>query len=125
MSVNLSAREFQDAQLVGDVAALLEEFHLEPETLDLEVTETMLMADADGALAVMDKLRQMGVGLSIDDFGMGYSSLGYLKRFPIQTLKIDRSFVRDVVEDSEDAGIVRAIIALGQFCLREYPANNG
>jgi diguanylate cyclase (GGDEF)-like protein len=112
MSVNLSAREFQDARLAGDVAALLEELDLDPETLDLEVTETMLMADADGALAVMKELRQMGVGLSIDDFGMGYSSLGYLKRFPIQTLKIDRSFVRDVVDDPEDAGIVRAIIAL-------------
>lgn len=112
MSVNLSAREFQNAQLAGDVADLLEEYRLEPESLDLEVTETMLMADADGALAVMNELRQMGVGLSIDDFGMGYSSLGYLKRFPVQTLKIDRSFVRDVVEDPEDAGIVRAIIAL-------------
>lgn len=112
MSVNLSAREFQDAQLAGDVATLLDELDLDPETLDLEVTETMLMADADGALAVMEELRQMGVGLSIDDFGMGYSSLGYLKRFPIQTLKIDRSFVCDVVEDPEDAGIVRAIIAL-------------
>jgi EAL domain-containing protein (putative c-di-GMP-specific phosphodiesterase class I) len=72
----------------------------------------MLMADADAALAVMNQLRQMGVGLSIDDFGMGYSSLGYLKRFPLQTLKIDRTFVRDVVDDPEDAGIVRAIIAL-------------
>ena len=112
MSVNLSAREFQDARLVGDVAALLEEYQLDPESLDLEVTETMLMADADGALAVMNELRGMGVGLSIDDFGMGYSSLGYLKRFPIRTLKIDRTFVRDVVEDPEDAGIVRAIIAL-------------
>jgi EAL domain-containing protein (putative c-di-GMP-specific phosphodiesterase class I) len=82
--------------------------------LDLELTESLLMADAERALGVMRKLRDLGVTLSIDDFGMGYSSLSYLKKFPIDTLKIDREFVSGVVSDSEDAGIVRAIISLAK-----------
>ncbi|MBX3705983.1 MAG: EAL domain-containing protein [Pseudomonadales bacterium] len=114
MSVNLSARQFQADTLVDDIAELLTRLGLPADRLDLELTESLLMADAERALAVMRRLRELGVTLSVDDFGMGYSSLSYLKKFPIDTLKIDREFVSGVVNDAEDAGIVRAIISLAR-----------
>jgi diguanylate cyclase (GGDEF)-like protein/PAS domain S-box-containing protein len=112
MAVNLSARQLQHGSLVAEVGALLQEFDLPPEALELELTETLLMADADRSYQDVQALRSLGVGISIDDFGTGYSSLSYLKKFPLQTLKIDRSFVRDIATDPDDAAIVRAIVSL-------------
>lgn len=98
--------------MVHTVAQALKSSELEPEGLELEITESLIMQDIEAAITTMEQLRQLGVSLSIDDFGTGYSSLSYLKRFPIQQLKIDRSFVRDVTTDSHDAAIVTSIIAL-------------
>jgi len=112
VSVNLSARQFQQAGLAGRVRAALEDSGLDPAALELEITESTVMRDTEEAAEVLRSLKALGVALSIDDFGTGYSSLSYLKRFPIDVLKIDRSFVKDVVEDPNGAAITRAIIAL-------------
>ncbi len=114
MSVNMSARQFAQKNLVYMVATVLQETGLEPCWLDLEITESILMNDVDSAILVMMELHRLGIQLSIDDFGTGYSSLAYLKRFPIDTLKIDQSFVRDVVSDKNDAAIASSIIGLAQ-----------
>lgn len=111
LSVNLSARQFQK-DLAGMVALILEETALEPKYLELELTESMVMQNPEKAVVMLDALDQMGVRLSIDDFGTGYSSLGYLKRFPIDTLKVDRSFVRDIPSDTDDMLITTGIIGL-------------
>jgi diguanylate cyclase (GGDEF)-like protein len=111
MSVNLSSRQLNDPNLVTTVRRILGETALEPTDLELEITEGMI-EDADQALKILHGLSAMGVTLAIDDFGMGYSSLSHLKRFPIDTLKIDRTFVRDVTTDSDDAAIAKAIIAM-------------
>jgi diguanylate cyclase (GGDEF)-like protein len=111
MSVNLSSRQLNDPSLVATVIRILGETALEPSDLELEITEGMI-EDADQALKILHGLSAMGVTLAIDDFGMGYSSLAHLKRFPIDTLKIDRTFVRDVTTDSDDAAIAKAIIAM-------------
>jgi EAL domain-containing protein (putative c-di-GMP-specific phosphodiesterase class I) len=112
LSVNLSARQVRRPNLVGTVRAALEASGLDPSCLELELTESMMMQNVDATRATLQALNEMGVRLSVDDFGTGYSSLGYLKRFPIDTLKIDRSFVRDVTTDHDDAAIVTAIIAM-------------
>ena len=112
VSVNLSARQFQQAGLAGRVRAALDAAGLPPDALELEITESTVMRDTAEAASVLRSLKALGVALSIDDFGTGYSSLGYLKRFPLDVLKIDRSFVQDVIEDPNDAAIVCAIIAL-------------
>ena len=114
ISVNLSARQFQQPSLVDDVAAVLAETGLPPAQLRLELTESTLMKDADGARAMLQRLKQMGVQLAIDDFGTGYSSLSYLKCFPVDTLKVDRSFIDGVVDDPQDAAIVEGILALAR-----------
>ncbi|HEN8801904.1 bifunctional diguanylate cyclase/phosphodiesterase [Pseudomonas sp. CM27] len=114
MAVNLSAIQFCHAGLVESVAKALEQNGLPANCLTLEITETTAMHDADASLAVLQRLSDMGVDLSIDDFGTGYSSLMYLKRLPANELKIDRGFVRDLEQDSDDAAIVSAIVALGQ-----------
>ncbi|WP_313203298.1 EAL domain-containing protein [Pseudomonas sp.] len=114
MAVNLSAIQFCHAGLVDSVARALQENGLPANRLTLEITETTAMHDADASLAVLQRLSDMGVDLSIDDFGTGYSSLMYLKRLPANELKIDRGFVRDLEQDSDDAAIVSAIVALGQ-----------
>lgn len=111
LSVNLSARQFQK-NLVDMVASILEETRLEPKYLELELTESVVMENPEMAVATLDALDHMGVRLSIDDFGTGYSSLSYLKRFPIDTLKVDRSFVRDIPHDSDDMLITTGIIGL-------------
>jgi len=113
VSVNLSARQFQRGGLAQRVSATLERTGLPARHLELEITEGTVMRDTEESGTVLRSLRDLGVALSIDDFGTGYSSLSYLKRFPIDVLKIDRSFVQDVVTDASDAAIVRAIIALG------------
>jgi EAL domain-containing protein (putative c-di-GMP-specific phosphodiesterase class I) len=112
VSVNLSAHQFQQAGLAQRVRTALEDSGLQPSALELEITESTVMRDTEEAAGVLRSLKALGVALSIDDFGTGYSSLSYLKRFPIDVLKIDRSFVKDVAEDANGAAIARAIIAL-------------
>ncbi|AGZ35086.1 bifunctional diguanylate cyclase/phosphodiesterase [Pseudomonas sp. SWI6] len=114
IAVNLSAIQFCHAGLVDSVARALRANNLPANRLTLEITETTAMHDADASLTVLQRLADMGVDLSIDDFGTGYSSLMYLKRLPANELKIDRGFVRDLEQDSDDAAIVSAIVALGQ-----------
>ncbi|WP_447749566.1 putative bifunctional diguanylate cyclase/phosphodiesterase [Pseudomonas nicosulfuronedens] len=114
VAVNLSALQFCHASLVQSVADALERHQLPARCLTLEITETTAMRDADSSLEILGRLSGMGVDLSIDDFGTGYSSLLYLKRLPANELKIDRGFVRDLEQDSDDAAIVSAIVALGQ-----------
>ena len=112
VAVNLSASQFHQPELVKELAAILWSTGAPAQHLELEITETMVMKDPDRAVAVMEQLRAMGVRLSIDDFGTGHSSLGYLKRFPIDRLKVDRSFVRELPHNGDDAAITRAVIAL-------------
>jgi diguanylate cyclase (GGDEF)-like protein len=114
MSVNLSARQLQHLHLVDDVAHALEETRIDPGALRLEITETVAMQEAPSTLAKLEALKKLGVRLAIDDFGTGYSSLGYLKRFPVDTLKIDRSFVNGIGRDVEDTAIVRAVITVAK-----------
>ena len=113
MSVNFSARQFQQATFIADVAHILKETNLDPRWLELELTESSVMKDPEEAIEKLHELKLMGISVAIDDFGTGYSSLNYLKRFPIDTLKIDKSFVSDVCKDPHDTAIVRAIIHLG------------
>jgi len=113
VSVNLSARQFHGAEVVEQVRAALAESGLRAEQLELEITETVAMQDQERTIDTLRRLKQLGVRISIDDFGTGYSSLGYLRRFPIDTLKIDRSFVRDVASDRSAASIAAAVIAVG------------
>ncbi|MEW5756363.1 MAG: EAL domain-containing protein, partial [Pseudomonadota bacterium] len=112
IAVNLSARQFRDKQLVDKITAILNETGLPPNFLELELTESIVMEDVDNNINTLRRIHDLGIRLSIDDFGTGYSSLSYLKRFPIHTVKIDRSFVKDIHDDSDDAAIVTAIIAL-------------
>ena len=112
IGVNLSARQFSQKNLVDMVATVLQDTGLPPHRLDLELTESLVMTDVDHAIAVLNDLRSLGVQLSIDDFGTGYSSLSYLKRFPINVLKIDRSFVQEIAPKSNDAAISDAIISM-------------
>ncbi|GEM48256.1 putative bifunctional diguanylate cyclase/phosphodiesterase [Deinococcus cellulosilyticus] len=112
MSVNLSALQFKKQDVAELVRLVLEETGLAPHLLDLEFTESLVMEDTEHILAVLASLKQIGVRLSVDDFGTGYSSLSYLKRFPVDTIKIDRAFVQSVHHTQEDAMLTRAIIAL-------------
>ena len=113
LAVNLSARQFRHQDLVGQIAATLAETGFDPARLELELTESMLIDDSESVLDIMTRLGAMGVKIAIDDFGTGHSSLSYLKRFNVDTLKIDRSFVMGTPEDAEDGAIATAVIALG------------
>lgn len=113
VSVNLSARQFEQPNLIEQLARTLEETGISAKTLKLEVTESMVMGNVEVAIDLMLRLKALGCSLSMDDFGTGYSSLSYLRRFPIDTLKVDRSFVIKMAESLEDAEIVRMIIDLG------------
>ena len=113
VAVNISARQFHNSNLLHAVKQILAETGLDPAQLELEVTEGVIMQDAQHVIADLQAFRDMGVKLSIDDFGTGYSSLSYLKRFPVDRLKIDQSFVRDIVSDGDDAAIAQAVITLG------------
>src|SRR5256885_17087204 len=108
----LSARQFQQANIVEEIARTLEETDLDAESLELEITESNAMQNAENTIYTLRELKALGVRIAMDDFGTGYSSLNYLKRFPIDTLKLDRSFVRDVTTDASDAAIVSAVIAM-------------
>jgi len=113
LSVNFSARQFQQPTFIADVAQILKDTNLDPRWLELELTESSIMRDPEQAIEKLHELKLMGIKVAVDDFGTGYSSLNYLKRFPIDTLKIDKSFVADVCKDPHDTAIVRAIINLG------------
>ena len=113
VAVNLSGRQFRQPGLLELVESTLETTGLHPSHLELEITESMVMHDVEGVIQIMHRLKDMGIHLSIDDFGTGYSSLSYLQRFPIHTLKVDQSFVRNMMENRGDSDIVRAIISLG------------
>ena len=112
VAVNLSASQFHEPQLVTELAAILKATGVPAGFLELEITESMVMRDTDRAVQIMESLRRMGVRISIDDFGTGHSSLGYLKRFPVDRLKVDRSFVRDLPHNGDDVAITRAVIAM-------------
>ena len=114
MSVNVSARQLRDKQLIAIVARALERSGLEAKFLELELTESLIMRDVDQAVATMEELERLGVQLSIDDFGTGYSSLSALKTFPVARLKIDRTFIRGLPDDEDDMAVATAVISLGQ-----------
>lgn len=114
VSVNISSVEFRHKDFLDGVALILKETGMLPSYLELELTESILMHDAESSATVLESLKGMGMQLAIDDFGTGYSSLSYLKRFPISTLKIDQSFVHDIAIDQDDANIVGAIIGMGK-----------
>ena len=113
LSVNFSARQFQQPGFISTVAEILKDTNLDPRWLELELTESSIMKEPEQAIEKLHELKLMGIRVAIDDFGTGYSSLNYLKRFPIDTLKIDKTFVADVCKDPHDTAIVRAIITLG------------
>ena len=112
VAVNLSARQFADEALVEDIAQAMREHGVAPADIEIELTESVLMVDPDRANTVLQRLHGMGVRISIDDFGTGYSSLSYLKRFPAETVKIDRSFIRGLPGDGDDTAITQAVIAM-------------
>ena len=114
VAINLSARQFRDPGLGAEVAAALADCGLDPQYLELELTESLMMHNVDEAVALVAGLKQLGITLSIDDFGTGYSSLAYLKLFPVDYLKIDKSFVHEMLTEPKVAAIVRSVIALGQ-----------
>jgi EAL domain-containing protein (putative c-di-GMP-specific phosphodiesterase class I) len=114
IAVNVSARQFRHADFVAEVLAALQTTGAPAARLKLELTESQLLEDIEGVIAKMNALKACGVRLSLDDFGTGYSSLNYLKRLPLDQLKIDQSFVHDLLHDAHDAAIVTTIVALGQ-----------
>jgi EAL domain-containing protein (putative c-di-GMP-specific phosphodiesterase class I) len=114
LSVNLSPRQFQQTNLVEQISRALREAGLAPNRLKLEITEGVIMRDVEATIKTLGRLKELGVQLAIDDFGTGYSSLAYLKRLPLDILKIDRSFINGIGQDPEDTAIVRAIISMAK-----------
>lgn len=114
MGVNLSARQFMQVGLVEQIKQLIERYQINPSAIDLEITETIAMQDAENGINKMHQLKSLGVNLSMDDFGTGYSSLSYLHRFPLDVLKIDRSFVQDIQGNDGDGAIARAVLAMAR-----------
>ncbi|TVQ40634.1 MAG: GGDEF domain-containing protein [Spirochaetaceae bacterium] len=112
LSVNLSPRQFKDDYLIENIARVLKRHHIDPSQLRLEVTENSVMDDPDDSIRKIQAIHEMGIQISIDDFGTGYSSLNYLKRFPISTIKLDKSFIDDVQTNRNTQGIVRAILSM-------------
>jgi diguanylate cyclase (GGDEF)-like protein/PAS domain S-box-containing protein len=113
IAVNLSARQFAHKHLLHDISSMLVETGLAPESLELEITESVVMDNPEQAIKVLDELRAMGIHLSIDDFGTGYSSLAYLRKLPVDCVKIDRSFIKDIPFEADDMAISKSIISLG------------
>ena len=113
VAVNLSPVQFKNKQLYETVEAVLQETGLDPKRLELEITESLLLADNETTLKTLHRLRALGVRISMDDFGTGYSSLSYLRSFPFDKIKIDRSFMRDLKSRSDSLAIVKAVIGLG------------
>jgi EAL domain-containing protein (putative c-di-GMP-specific phosphodiesterase class I) len=114
VAINVSSLEFRSEGFLENIREILRDAHLDPHYLELELTETVLMQHAESTLSVLSVLKTMGVRLAVDDFGTGYSSLSYLKRFPIDSLKIDQSFVRDITSGSDDVPIVRAVLTMAK-----------
>jgi EAL domain-containing protein (putative c-di-GMP-specific phosphodiesterase class I) len=114
VSVNLSARQFQHPELLTDIKRALHESGLDPHHLKLEITESVVMQDAEATIETLQVLKALGIRVAIDDFGTGYSSLTYLKRLPVDTLKIDRSFVNGLGHDAQDTAIVDSVVALAR-----------
>jgi diguanylate cyclase (GGDEF)-like protein len=114
MAVNLATLQFLDSHLLADVSAVLEATGMEPGLLELEITESMLMHDVDRTLKILTGLKALGVRVAVDDFGVGYTTLSSLQKFPLDTIKIDRSFIREVAHDAEDKALTEAIIAMGK-----------
>jgi EAL domain-containing protein (putative c-di-GMP-specific phosphodiesterase class I) len=114
MSVNVSPREFSEPGLVQQVERILRETGVAPERIRLEITESATMGDAEKAIQILSQLRALGVQLSVDDFGTGYSSLSYLHRFPLNILKIDRSFVNDLSDKAESHEVINSIVGLAR-----------
>ena len=114
VAINLSLKELSQASFIPNCRSVFEKHGVSPGRVELEITETTLMVDAERTLPLLDELRAMGVHLSIDDFGTGYSSLSALQQFPIGTLKIDQSFVRNAATDPDEATIIRTIIEMGR-----------
>ena len=112
VSVNLSARQFEDKHLLREIERALKESALKPGCLELEITESMVMRDIQSSKKILDGIKSMGIRLAIDDFGTGYSSLVSIKRFPFDCIKIDRSFIKDIPHDPDDVAITQAIIAM-------------
>jgi EAL domain-containing protein (putative c-di-GMP-specific phosphodiesterase class I) len=112
VAVNLSARQFSQPDLVAQVHAALDETGLDPELLELEITESNAMQNAENTIHTLRELKAFGIRISMDDFGTGYSSLNYLKRFPFDTLKLDQTFVTESATDPSDAAIVSAVISM-------------
>lgn len=114
MAVNLSPRQFRDEDLLADLDAIMAETGMNPGLLELEITESVIMVNIDHAVATLQEIKDRGSALAIDDFGTGFSSLAHIKHFPIDTLKVDRSFIRDLETDSQDRAITCAIISMGK-----------
>jgi EAL domain-containing protein (putative c-di-GMP-specific phosphodiesterase class I) len=122
VSINLSLKQLRQSSFITRCKSIFKRHEVSPTCFELEITETTLMVDAKRTLKLLDELYGMGLHLSIDDFGTGYSSLSALQQFPISTLKIDQSFVRDVPHDSDDATIVRTIVDMGRSMEMEVVA---
>jgi EAL domain-containing protein (putative c-di-GMP-specific phosphodiesterase class I) len=114
MAVNLSRRQLTDDGLIDDIRTALSASGLAPNLLELEITESMMINNPEHIISILAKIKSMGVRLAIDDFGTGYSSLAQIQHFPIDTLKVDRSFIRNIPKDAEDMAITEAIIAMGK-----------
>jgi EAL domain-containing protein (putative c-di-GMP-specific phosphodiesterase class I) len=112
VAVNVAASQFRRGDLLDLIRSALQDAQLEPQFLEIELTESVVMTDPEGTAAILEQLSRMGVLVSVDDFGTGYSSMNYLRRFPIDKLKIDRGFLKDLISSNDDAAIVRAIISL-------------
>ena len=113
-SINVSMMQLQRGNVAGQLAALLDEFAIPPDQIEVELTESVVMANPELSIGILQELRDVGVTVSIDDFGTGYSSLSYLKRLPIDTLKIDKAFVGDITTDIDDRAITATIIAMAR-----------
>jgi diguanylate cyclase (GGDEF)-like protein len=114
IAVNLTARQFCDEHLLSDVTSILTETGMDPRLLEIELTESLLIHNVENTLRILTGLKALGIRIAVDDFGSGYSSLAMLQRFPLDTIKIDRSFIRDIVGTTEDTGLADAIIAMGK-----------
>jgi EAL domain-containing protein (putative c-di-GMP-specific phosphodiesterase class I) len=114
IAVNLSARQFEDEHMLRDVAAVLKSTGMQAGLLELEIHESLLIQDIEKTLKILTALKALGVKIAIDDFGAGFSSLSTLQRFPLDTIKIDRSYIRDIATRGEDSSLTQAIIAMGK-----------
>jgi EAL domain-containing protein (putative c-di-GMP-specific phosphodiesterase class I) len=114
LSVNISSRQLEDPSLVEKIMSVLKETGVPPNSLELEITESAIMHNPEEVIPALQELKRMGISLAIDDFGTGHSSLNYLRRFPVDTLKIDRSFVNAISQSPQDSIIINGIIALAK-----------